>query len=58
MTAVDGCESCRSGVDGVTITLPTATDVGNGTIYHDTNNGPQYIPDPYLHLIAFRELNY
>lgn len=33
-------------------------DSGNGTIYHDTNNGPQYTPDPYLHLIAFRELIY
>jgi len=36
----------------------TTTDTGNGTIYHDTNAGNQYIPDPYLHLIAFRELNY
>jgi len=34
------------------------TDSGNGTIYHDTNQGPQYIADPYLHLIAFRELSY
>jgi hypothetical protein len=34
------------------------TDSGNGTIYHDTNAASQYIADPYLHLIAFRELNY
>ena len=31
---------------------------GNGVIYHDTNPASQYIADPYLHLIAFRELNY
>lgn len=36
----------------------TTTDVGNGTIYHDTNAAPQFQPDPYLTLIAFRELSY
>jgi hypothetical protein len=34
------------------------TDVGNGTIYHDNNAAPQYNADPYLTLIAFRELSY
>jgi hypothetical protein len=36
----------------------TTTDSGNGTIYHDTNAAPQFQPDPYLTLIAFRELSY
>jgi hypothetical protein len=31
---------------------------GDGTIYHDTNSAAQYTSDPYLHLIAFRELSY
>lgn len=31
---------------------------GDGTIYHDSNGGPQYTPDPYLYLIAFRELSF
>lgn len=31
---------------------------GDGTIYHDMNSAAQYTSDPYLHLIAFRELNY
>jgi hypothetical protein len=31
---------------------------GNGTLWHDTNGANQYTPDPYLHLIAYRELNY
>jgi|SRR5579859_266413 len=33
-------------------------DSGNGTLYHNNNGGPQYTPDTYLHLIAFRELSY
>ncbi|HEV3512080.1 MAG TPA: hypothetical protein VGS05_10285 [Candidatus Sulfotelmatobacter sp.] len=36
----------------------STTDTGNGTLWHDTNNASQYTPDPYLHLIAYRELNY
>lgn len=36
----------------------TTTVNGNGTFYHDDNSASQYTPDPYLHLIAFRELNY
>ena len=31
---------------------------GGGTLWHDTNGANQYIPDTYLHLIAYRELNY
>jgi hypothetical protein len=33
-------------------------DSGNGTVYHNSNSGPKYTPDTYLHLIAFRELSY
>lgn len=36
----------------------TTVDNGNGTMWHDTNAGNQYIPDPYLQLVAFRELSY
>ena len=31
---------------------------GDGTLWHDTNGANQYTPDSYLHLIAYRELNY
>ena len=36
----------------------STTDTGNGTLWHDSNAASQYNADPYLHLIAFRELNY
>jgi hypothetical protein len=36
----------------------STTDTGNGTLWHDSNAANQYNADPYLHLIAFRELNY
>jgi hypothetical protein len=36
----------------------TTEDSGNGTLYHDNSAAPEYQPDPFLTLIAFRELAY